>query len=48
MKILVLISEHDDAIEEELYEAYMRMLDNSEDKNIEFNVYLDSEWSREQ
>ena len=48
MKILVLISEENEMVRDELYESYLRMLDNSDDKDIEFNVYLDSDWSRSQ
>ena len=46
MKILVLMSERDWDIEEELYDAYGKLLDKFPDKNIEFNLYLDTPWSR--
>ena len=42
MKVLILVSEHSDVIEDALYEVYQNHIGFIE----EFHIYLDTPWSR--
>lgn len=42
MKVLILLSEHDGELEDELYKVYQEFFDKIES----FHIYKDSPWSR--